>query len=164
MADSLIQLSNVTCSLGGQELLDNVSFGFQDTARIGLVGSNGAGKSTLLKIIARQLEPDAGEVIYRRGMCVEYVPQFVPPDMVQVPLYEALQRKLGESRQDIPEWKIDEILSRFGFLPEQYEQPLGALSGGEANRALLARAMVVKPDFLLLDEPTNHMDREPAAG
>src|SRR5947207_15516206 len=74
----MLNLSGIAKRYGGQIVLADVTWGVPDGARVGLTGPNGAGKSTLLRIIAGDLEPDAGAVALPRGPTVGYLPQHVP--------------------------------------------------------------------------------------
>src|SRR5436309_14460176 len=74
----MLNLSGIAKRYGGQIVLADVTWGIPDGARIGLTGPNGAGKSTLLRIIAGQVEPDAGAVALPRGATVGYLPQHIP--------------------------------------------------------------------------------------
>src|SRR5438309_6894986 len=67
--------TSLSKSYGSRVLFENISLGIADGERLGLIGPNGAGKSTLLKILAGQIEPDAGSVSIRRNTRVGYVPQ-----------------------------------------------------------------------------------------
>src|SRR5712691_767947 len=67
--------TSLSKSYGSRVLFENISLGIADGERLGLIGPNGAGKSTLLKILAGQIEPDAGSVSMRRNTRVGYVPQ-----------------------------------------------------------------------------------------
>jgi ATPase subunit of ABC transporter with duplicated ATPase domains len=156
---SLISLSNVSYSLGDKILFDKLSFAINPAERTALVGLNGAGKSTLLNILSGELEADEGVVARRSGAVIEHVPQLMPRELWGVTLFDALSHKIPEGmRYDGNEYLIDQRLRAAGFQPKQYRQSLGTLSGGEANRALMARALMSEPDLVLLDEPTNHMD------
>ena len=156
---SLISVSNVSYSLGEKILFDKLSFAINPAERTALVGLNGAGKSTLLSILSGELEADEGVVARRSGVVIEHVPQLMPTQLRGVTLFEALSHKIPEAlRYEGSEYLIDQRLRAAGFQPKQYRQPLGTLSGGEANRALMARALMSEPDLVLLDEPTNHMD------
>jgi len=73
----MLNLSGIAKRYGGQVVLADVTWGVPDGARVGLTGPNGAGKSTLLRIIAGDLEPDAGAVALPRGATVGYLPQHV---------------------------------------------------------------------------------------
>ncbi|NKB69973.1 MAG: ATP-binding cassette domain-containing protein [Candidatus Latescibacteria bacterium] len=93
-----------------------------------------------LAALARQLEGQGGEDILQR--------------------YSAMQADFERAEGYTYEQRIRTVLAGLGFGPEQYQQPLGQLSGGQRTRALLARLLLDEPDLLLLDEPTNHLDLE----
>jgi ATP-binding cassette subfamily F protein 3 len=161
---SIISLSHVSYSLSTRELFRDLTLAINAGERTALVGLNGAGKSTLLKLITGDIEPDSGVVARRHGAVIEYVPQTLPSELREKTLAEALAEQLPEEmRWDGFEYMIEQHLCAAGFSPDRHTQPLGTLSGGEVNRALLARALIVEPDLVLLDEPTNHMDIEQVA-
>jgi len=155
---ALITLINVAASIASTPLFAELNFSLGEMSRVALVGTNGAGKSTLLRIIAGLQAPEKGAVLTRRDLLIEYVPQFVPPEIRDMSLYEGVVEYGRHKRPHLPGWAADMVLHTFDFPTALYAVKFGALSGGEANRALLARAMVVEPNFVLLDEPTNHMD------
>lgn len=161
---SLISLNQVSYSLEGHPLFSNLSFAIEAGERTALVGMNGAGKSTLLRLITGELEHDSGVIARRKGALIERVPQTLPSSLRDLTLFDCLANKLPESyRGSGFEYLIEQRLSAAGFGPDRHQQLLGTLSGGEVNRALLARALVNDPDVILLDEPTNHMDIEQIA-
>lgn len=161
---SIISLSHVSYSLSTKELFSDLTFAIDAGERTALVGLNGAGKSTLLKLLNGDIEPDAGVVARRHGAVIEYVPQTLPANLREKTLVEALTDQLPEDMRWAGfEYLIEQHLCAAGFETDRHGQPLGTLSGGEVNRALLARALVVEPDLVLLDEPTNHMDIEQVA-
>lgn len=156
---SLLSLSNVSYSLGARNLFNNLSFAINPGERTALVGLNGAGKSTLLRIISGEIEPDEGILARRNGAVIEYVPQMVPKALQGVTLVEAMAQNLPDAmRYEGCEFLLEQRLSAAGFDPTRGHQLLGTLSGGEANRLMVARALMSEPDLVLLDEPTNHMD------
>ena len=157
---ALITLQNVTMSMASTPLFTALNFSLSETSRVALVGTNGVGKSTLLRIIAGLQAPEQGAILKRRDLLIEYVPQFVPPEMREMSLYDGVVEYGRRKRPHLPDWAADMVLHTFDLSTALYTVKFGALSGGEVNRALLARAMVVEPDFVLLDEPTNHMDSE----
>jgi ABC transport system ATP-binding/permease protein len=151
MAPPLLALSDVMLTLGGKPLLERASLSIAPGARIGLVGRNGSGKSTLLKIAAGELELDAGERFLQPGASLRYLaqePDFSAFDRVS-DYVDAGLGPLGDAHG------ARLLLMELGLSGE--ERPAN-LSGGEARRAALVRALAAEPDILLLDEPTNHLD------
>src|SRR5690606_11316454 len=119
--------------------------------RIALVGRNGSGKSTLLRIAAGLIEPDHGERFVQPGATVRYLPQ-EPEFTGHATTLAYVEAGLGPADDRHQARYLLEQLGRTGG-----EDP-ARLSGGEARRAALARALAPAPDILLLDEPTNHLD------
>lgn len=151
MTAPLLHLQGIHLTFGGTPLLEGAELSVSERARLCLVGRNGSGKSTLLKIAAGILEADQGERFLQPGATVRYLPQ--EPDLaghVTVLSYAAG----GLTQGDDPH-RPRYLLERLGLSGE--EDPRN-LSGGEARRAALARALAPRPDILLLDEPTNHLD------
>ncbi len=151
MAPPLLLLQDIRFTLGTTPLLQGATLSVAPGERLALVGRNGSGKSTLLRIAAGMLEPEAGTRFLQPGTTLRYLPQ--EPDLGGFPTTLAyVEAGLGPG--DDPH--------RARFLLEQLglggaEDP-ARLSGGEARRAALARALAPSPDILLLDEPTNHLD------
>ena len=147
----LLLLQDVHATLGTQSLLDGAAIGVGAGERICLVGRNGSGKSTLLKIAAGLLQPDSGSRFVQPGATIRYLPQ--EPDLSgHATTLDYVQDGLGPN-DDI--YRGAALLDRLGLTGA--EDP-ARLSGGEARRAALARALAPSPDLLLLDEPTNHLD------
>jgi ATP-binding cassette subfamily F protein uup len=151
MAPPLIQLGDISLSFGGTPLLDGVELSVSSGERVCLVGRNGSGKSTLLKIAAGLTEPDRGTRFVQPDATIRYLPQ--EPDLSAYATTLAyVQAGLGPG--DDPH-QARYYLEQLGLGGD--EDP-ARLSGGEARRAALARALAPAPDILLLDEPTNHLD------
>ena len=144
--------------LSPHPLFQNLTMVIGETDRIGLVAANGGGKTTLLKCLAGLTEPTTGDIIRSRGMRVGYVEQDMPPNLLNLPLAEAIRRALPPAERESSEWRVEVVLDEFGAPAELHDRPLSALSGGWQRLALIARAWVHEPDALLLDEPTNHLD------
>ena len=154
----LLQVSNVTKSIGEEVLLRDVSLTLQENQRLGLVGANGSGKSTLLRLIAGEWEPDKGSIDRPAGVRVGYLPQSARVSGVK-PLFEEMQAVFDDHQVHEPfDYKIEMALEGLGLLKEHWHQPTASLSGGEKCRAALARVLLQEPEVLLLDEPTNHLD------
>jgi len=148
----LLALRDAHVSFGGRPLFTGVTLQVGRGEKCCLVGRNGSGKSTLLKVLAGELQLDQGDYFRQPGARLALLAQDPKLD--------------GETVADwvacgLPEDERDQ-LHRVETLLEAFQidgaRPPGTLSGGEARRAALARALVGEPDILLMDEPTNHLD------
>jgi ATP-binding cassette subfamily F protein uup len=146
-----LKLDDIFLSFGGAPLLAGAALQVEPGDKICLVGRNGSGKSTLLKIAAGMVEAQSGEVFRHPSSTVRYLEQ--APDFADFKTVQAYA-EAGLGPGDDP-YRVTYLLSHLGLTGE--EEP-GALSGGEARRAALARVLAPEPDILLLDEPTNHLD------
>src|SRR5208283_4490570 len=153
----LIELENVSCTLGGRTLFENLNFIVTAGMRVGLVGPNGSGKTTLLRLLQGDLEPTSGEIRRADRLRIVYFDQrrTLDPDVT-------LRRALAPDGDSVI--FRDRVIhvagwaARFLFTGEQLGQPVGRLSGGERARVLVAQLMLQPSDLLLLDEPTNDLD------
>jgi ATP-binding cassette subfamily F protein uup len=151
MAAALLTLRDIHLTFGGTPLLEGADLNVEPGDRLCLVGRNGSGKSTLMRIAAGLVEPDSGERFVHPNASVRYLPQ--EPDFGDAQTVLAyVEGGLGPT--DNP-YLARNLLDEFGMTGD--EDP-AHLSGGEARRAALAKALVASPDVLLLDEPTNHLD------
>jgi len=156
--NTLLNVIDVSFSRGSLPLFENISFSISTGDRVGFAGHNGSGKSTLLSILIGKEQPDEGEVRMPRGQRVALVEQFVPTTLSQLALSEAVLEIIPSDQRQENRYRADELLEQLGFAPNHAQLPLHALSGGQQNLALLARAILLQPELLLLDEPGNHMD------
>ncbi|MCF8475437.1 MAG: ATP-binding cassette domain-containing protein [Pseudolabrys sp.] len=151
MAPPLLQLTGIALTFGGTPLLSSADLSVSTGERVSLVGRNGSGKSTLLKIAAGLVEPDSGTVFVQPGAVVRY--------LAQEPDFSGYDSTLGYVESGLvsedDHYIARNLIEELGLTGN--EDP-GHLSGGEARRASLARALAANPDILLLDEPTNHLD------
>ncbi len=156
----LLTLDHLSTAFGHVPLLDDASLQIEPGERIAIVGRNGTGKSTLLKIIAGDLDPDAGTVWRGPGVKVSRLPQDVIEETVDTRTTAEIVAE-GVHGLDEEEWqrglRVDQIIDRLGLDPDAR---VHELSGGWRRRVWLARALAAQPDVLLLDEPTNHLDIE----
>ena len=151
MATPLLILRDVHLRFGAHPLLDGAELSVSPGDRLCLVGRNGSGKSTLLKVAAEIVEPESGERFLQPGTSLRYLPQ--EPDLSAFGTVRDYVDAGLDATGDA--YRVPYLLGALGLTGE--EAP-AQLSGGEARRAALARALAPEPDILLLDEPTNHLD------
>lgn len=156
--NTLLNVLDVSFSRDSLLLFQNISLSVRTGDRIGFVGHNGSGKSTLLSLLSGKDQPDEGEIRMPRGQRVALVEQFVPTQLAQLPLGEAILDILPADQREGNRYRADELLQQLGFDTHQSQLPLSELSGGQQNLALLARSILLEPELLLMDEPSNHMD------
>jgi ATP-binding cassette subfamily F protein uup len=141
----VIDAEGLAASRPNRPLFAGVSLTVADGDRVGVVGINGCGKSTLLRMLAREAEPEKGEVRWGRGARVGF--------LLQQPVLPA-----GTVREAVGgTWQGEAMLDRLG-MAALLESSIDELSGGQAKRVALARLLVGEYEALILDEPTNHLD------
>lgn len=151
MAPPLLTLQNIHLTFGVTPLLDGADLTVSEGARLCLVGRNGSGKSTLMKVAEGLVEPDDGERFLHPGATIRYLEQ--EPDLsAHKTVMDYVMSGLAPGD---PDYRAAYLLEHLGLTGS--EDP-AILSGGEARRAALARALAPDPDILMLDEPTNHLD------
>ncbi|WP_136658302.1 ABC-F family ATP-binding cassette domain-containing protein [Nitratireductor sp. XY-223] len=151
MAPPILKLDDIHLTFGGTSLLTGADLQIQAGDRICLVGRNGSGKSTLMKIAAGIVEPQSGTVFTHPATTVRYLEQ--DPDFGSFLTVRAYA-EAGLGPGDDPH-RVSYLLEHLGLAGDADPE---RLSGGEARRAALVRALAPQPDVLLLDEPTNHLD------
>lgn len=182
-----LSVEEVSKSFGTLVLFENLSFGISQGQKIALIAKNGTGKTTLLDIVSGKEAPDNGQVVYRKGVKVGFLPQ--EPDLEPtltieetilssdneilgiINAYEkALQnpddaeayQKAFDQMEAKQAWDFEttyrQILSKLKL--DDLSKKVNDLSGGQKKRLALADLLLGKPDLLILDEPTNHLDLE----
>jgi zinc/manganese transport system ATP-binding protein len=168
--DAVLEVDDVSVSLGGRQVLDSVTFSVGAGEFTGLIGSNGAGKTTLLRVILGLQAPRTGRILLsgrarrRRTASIGYVPQKVLLDS-DTPMRSRDLVGLGLDGQrfgmPLPTAKrralVDEMLQAVDADPFA-DARVGNLSGGEQQRVLIAHALISRPRLLLLDEPLANLD------
>ena len=154
------ELKEVSFSWGPRPVVDRFSTIIQRGDRVGIVGRNGIGKTTLVKLLLGELQPDSGAVQVGTRLEVAYSDQLrgqLDPEANLIDNICGGQEFIeinGRRRHAIS------YLGDFLFTPERVRTPVKALSGGERNRAILARLFTRPANLLVLDEPTNDLDIE----
>ena len=152
----MITIRNISKSFSSQTLFDGASLQINEGERFALVGPNGSGKSTLFKMMLRVEEPDDGEIQFKKGVVVGYLPQENPPTSERGVVENTLDGV--EDYDGRIEAEAKAILMGLGFKVTDFTRKVNTLSGGWAMRVAMAKLLLKKPDLLLLDEPTNHLD------
>ena len=184
---NLLTVEGISKAYGERVIFEPLSFGVSKGQKIALIAKNGSGKTTILKIIAQQDTPDSGQVNFRKGTQISYLPQdpaLDPEKTVEEIILEsgnqvleviadyeeALQnpedteryQKAFEAMEQHQAWDFEsqykQLLSKLKL--DNLSLKASALSGGQKKRVALCIALLEKPDLLILDEPTNHLDLE----
>jgi len=172
----MVKFKLVTKTYGEVCALKDVSFEVKDGEFVFLMGPSGAGKTTILKLILKEIFPDTGEIRVG-GVDVSKVSEKDLPGFRQKvgcvfqdfkllnerTTYENIEIALAVLGVAEPKWKerVEKVLKMVGLLDRKNLFP-SQLSGGEIQRASLARALVVNPDLILADEPTGNLDWDKA--
>ena len=154
------ELTNVSHSFGNKTIIDNFSTKILRGDRIGIVGGNGAGKTTLLKILLNKLSPDEGKVKLGTKMEIAYFDQLRENLDMEKNLVDNVSDGGDFIEINGKSKHVISYLSEFLFTPDRIRTPAKALSGGEQNRAILAKVFSKPANVLVLDEPTNDLDIE----
>jgi len=170
MSKPIIILDGIYFRYDDLTVLEDICLTIRDKDFLGIVGPNGSGKSTLLKLILGLLSPQQGTIKVFGSIPAEarlkigYVPQFATFDRnfpITV-LNTVLQGRLGTTRMLFGYTRQDREAARQSLAEVEIldleQRPLTALSGGQLQRVLIARALTCNPEALILDEPTAHID------
>jgi len=157
----VVEAKGVSKAFGDTVVVRDFSIRIQRGDRVGIVGPNGAGKTTLLNLLTGTLEPDSGTI--RLGANLQWVSLDQKRESLDPAwtLTEALTGGHGDTvAVDGKPKHVVGYMKDFLFTPLQARSPVGALSGGERGRLMLARALARPSNLLVLDEPTNDLDLE----
>ena len=151
--DVLLAAKSINKDFAEKKILENISLTIEEGQIVTLIGPNGAGKTTLVRIALGLLRPDSGSIYHRPALRIGYMPQRVH---IEPTLPLTVNRFLQlANRQD--KTLLSDTLEELKISHLEGQQ-LTAISGGELQRVLLARALLRKPELLILDEPAQGVD------
>ena len=157
IGNDVLGVNNLTKTINGVKVLDNISFILNRTDKVALVGPNELAKTVLMQILAGEMEPDSGD--YKWGLTTSQ--SYFPKD----------NTKEFDSEDTIVEWLtqyspdkdtqfVRGYLGRMLFKGDDGVKKVNVLSGGEKVRCMLSKMMISGSNVLILDEPTDHLDME----
>ncbi|NLI13644.1 MAG: heme ABC transporter ATP-binding protein [Peptococcaceae bacterium] len=169
----MLRIEDIECSYGAVKVLRGLTFSIESGSFTGIIGPNGSGKSTLLKSLSRVLKPAKGAVLLNEenlynldtrevAKKMAVVPQetavnfsFTVKDVVIMGRSPHLGRFQSEGKKDFEAARLAMELTGTGHLADRL---ITAVSGGERQRVIIAKALAQEPKIILLDEPTSHLD------
>ncbi|HER40025.1 MAG TPA: ABC-F family ATP-binding cassette domain-containing protein, partial [Salinimicrobium catena] len=180
-----LSVENIAKAYGERELFSKLSFGINESQKVGFVAKNGTGKTSLLNILSGADTPDEGRVVFRKDITTAFLPQEpnLDPNLTVeqtifasdneilkvIERYEkALEnpedaeayQKAFEQMEAHQAWDFETTYKQilFKLKLEDLHAKVGSLSGGQKKRLALAAMILNKPDLIIMDEPTNHLD------
>ena len=148
----VLKVENLNVELGGERILENLSFEVKEGEVLTILGPNGAGKTVLLKTLLGLL-PYKGKIEWTPGIKIGYVPQRLP-FIKDIPMSVWEFFKLKEASEK----ETKEIFNSIGLKEDILEKKIGDLSSGQFQRILVGWALILNPQILLFDEPTTGID------
>ena len=167
---AVISFDQVSYAYGHSNVLEDITLEIEEEEFFGVIGPNAAGKSTLLKLMLGMLKPDKGKISVlgkspkQASQNIGYVPQFpsfprnFPIKVMDVVLLGCMgkSKKMGGFSKRDRDIALESL--RVVEIAELANSPIQALSGGQVQRMLIARALASQPEILILDEPTANID------
>lgn len=167
----IIKIEHLAAGYEGKEVLHDVNLTIYQDDYLGIIGPNGGGKTTLMRLILGLMSPTEGSISYYKDgkpvkeITMGYLPQYNDLDkQFPISVYEVVLSGLNKSKSLLARFSkehhqlVADTLDRMQ-LSDLKDRHIGALSGGQLQRVLLARAIVSKPDVVILDEPNTYIDR-----
>lgn len=156
MGNSILEVKNLNVHFGTQSIVEHLDFALERGESLAIIGPNGSGKTVLLKTLLGMI-PYEGEVRWAEGVRLGYVPQKIEVDrhlpMNLLDLFHAKTQMMP-----IKEDELHHTIETVGLAKDALFTPIGHLSGGQFQKALIVFALLGKPNVLLFDEPTASID------
>ena len=153
----ILQVKNISKIINGEKILNNISFTVKQNDKIAFLADNENAKTILFQIIAGELEPDEGEIIWGTTITHSYFPK---DNNYLFETDENLTEWLRKYSKDPDETYVRGFLGRMLFSGDESLKKVKVISGGEKVRCVLSKMMLSGANFLIFDEPTNHLDME----
>ena len=153
----ILQVKNISKTVDGIKLLDNISFTVKQDNKIAFLADNELAKTVLFQIIAGELEPDEGTIEWGTTITKDYFPK---DNSYLFETDENITEWLRKYSKDPDETYVRSFLGRMLFSGDEALKQVKVLSGGEKVRCVLSKMMLSGANFLIFDEPTNHLDME----
>jgi ATP-binding cassette, subfamily F, member 3 len=151
----VVRIEALHKSFGANVIYRDASAQLLRGQRVAVVGLNGAGKTTLLKMVAGDLTPDAGRIVFGHNVTMGYYAQHQAEALDRS---NTIYEEVSPLAHDKPQSFVRGVLGSFLFGKDDIDKPIGVLSGGERARVALAKLLLTPSNFLVMDEPTNHLD------
>ena len=155
--NDILTVKNLCKTIDGEKILDNVSFTVKKDNKIAFLADNENAKTVLFKILAGEMEPDSGEIIWGTTITSTYFPK---DNNYLFDVDLSITDWLRQYSKDPDETYVRSFLGRMLFSGEEALKKVNVMSGGERVRCVLSKMMLSGANFLILDEPTNHLDME----
>lgn len=152
----MLQVKNISKEYGEGTVLNKISFKMAPEHKVALTGFNGTGKTTLLKIIAGEVEPDKGNIIFEKETSIGFLPQD-PNQYNSENVLKFLDEYVGQNDEEFHR-QVEIMFAGFGLESGIKNKKIGDLSSGQKTKIFLIGIMLKKVDLMLLDEPTNNLD------
>ncbi|TKB10849.1 ABC-F family ATP-binding cassette domain-containing protein [Desulforhopalus sp. IMCC35007] len=151
----VLKVTGLSKTFDQQKVFSGVDLLLNRGDKVAVVGVNGAGKTTFLKIVAGEMEPDEGNIVFGANVKMTYFGQHQAQELS--PQYSVLET-MSFAGEDMTITRIRSLLGAFLFRGEEVDKKVAVLSGGEKSRLALAKMIAIPANCMLLDEPTNHLD------
>ena len=159
IGNDLLQVDNVSVTIDGKKILDNISFTLNRDYKVAFIAENDLVTTTLFKVIMGDLEPDTGTVRWGVTTSQAYLPKDTTKEFdSDMPILDWLRQYASKEEDD--NTFLRSFLGRMLFSGDEVMKPVNVLSGGEKVRCMLSKLMLSKSNVLVLDDPTNHLDLE----